>query len=248
MRSLEMLATIKSPALVAVAPGTRRRCIRFLAQANDPNGGDQKQHHPASRHQKDAPKTEIPFHSSSPPMNGSPIERHALTLWAVQATPLLVDPLSVARVIVIIGFYRSCRLVRFTRASIGSAFSPIWNRTMRHAFILAQKLLCEEGEQAFSHVKKGPIMTPSDSPYRLPAKFVPLFQGLVLVGGAVFLTAALLGDPRTWANLLLASSYLLGLGLAGAVLVALFYVTGAGWAVALRRVPEAMIGLLLRPR
>jgi hypothetical protein len=44
--------------------------------------------------------------------------------------------------------------------------------------------------------------------------------------------------------LLLASYYLLGLGLGGAVLVALFYVTGAGWSVALRRVPEAMIGLL----
>jgi hypothetical protein len=66
----------------------------------------------------------------------------------------------------------------------------------------------------------------------------------MLVGGAVFLTGALFGDPRTWANLLLASYYLLGLGLGGAVLVALFYVTGAGWAVALRRVPEAMIGLL----
>jgi hypothetical protein len=32
--------------------------------------------------------------------------------------------------------------------------------------------------------------------------------------------------------------------LGGAVLVALFYVTGAGWAVALRRVPEAMTALL----
>lgn len=87
-------------------------------------------------------------------------------------------------------------------------------------------------------------MTRGDLSYRLPAKAARLFQGLVLLGGAVFLVGAVRGDPRTWANLLLASYYLLGLGLGGAVLVALFYVTGAGWAVALRRVPEAMTALL----
>jgi hypothetical protein len=47
-----------------------------------------------------------------------------------------------------------------------------------------------------------------------------------------------------WADLLLISYYLLGLGLGGTLLIALLYVSGAGWAVALRRVPEALTTLL----
>jgi hypothetical protein len=87
-------------------------------------------------------------------------------------------------------------------------------------------------------------MTRGDSAYRLPGAALWLLVGLVLLGGALFLAGALRGDPQTWANVLLASYYLAGMGLGGAVLVALFYVTGAGWAVALRRVPEAMTALL----
>jgi hypothetical protein len=61
-----------------------------------------------------------------------------------------------------------------------------------------------------------------------------LLGGLALLAGVVF-------EPRdTAAAVLLAGYYLLGLSLAGAVLVALLYVTGAGWGVALRRAPEAM--------
>jgi hypothetical protein len=66
----------------------------------------------------------------------------------------------------------------------------------------------------------------------------------VLLGGGIFLVGAVRGDQRTWADLLLVSYYLLGRGLGGTVLVALFYVTGAGWALALRRVPEALTELL----
>jgi hypothetical protein len=49
---------------------------------------------------------------------------------------------------------------------------------------------------------------------------------------------------RAWLNLLLVSYYLLSLGLGGLVFVAIQYVTGAGWSVALRRVPEAMAAIL----
>jgi hypothetical protein len=87
-------------------------------------------------------------------------------------------------------------------------------------------------------------MTREDPAYRLPAVARWLLPGLVLAGGAVFLVGAARGEATTWANVLLGSYYLLGLGLGGAVLVALFYVTGAGWAVVLRRVPEALTGLL----
>lgn len=53
-----------------------------------------------------------------------------------------------------------------------------------------------------------------------------------------------LAPARAWANLLLASYYLLGLALAAMVFIALQYVSGAGWSAALRRVPEAMTSLL----
>jgi hypothetical protein len=65
---------------------------------------------------------------------------------------------------------------------------------------------------------------------------------LTLAGlGAITLVIGLLVDAtRTWANVLLASNYLLGLAAGGLVLVALLYVTGARWAVPLRRMPEAL--------
>jgi hypothetical protein len=65
------------------------------------------------------------------------------------------------------------------------------------------------------------------------------------VAGAVTLAAGtLLAPQRTWANLLLAGNYVLGLALAGLVFVALHYVCGATWSTAFRRVPEAMAALL----
>lgn len=67
---------------------------------------------------------------------------------------------------------------------------------------------------------------------------------MAAAGAITLALGALLAPERTWANLLLASYYLLGLGLAGVLFVALQYVTGAGWSVAFRRVPEAMASTL----
>jgi hypothetical protein len=62
----------------------------------------------------------------------------------------------------------------------------------------------------------------------------------VLAGAAGFLIA----PERTWANLLIVSFWLVSMGLAGSFFIALQYACGAGWAVAFRRVPEAMIAAL----
>jgi len=64
------------------------------------------------------------------------------------------------------------------------------------------------------------------------------------IGGATALAGLLLAPRYTWANLLVVSYALAGMGLAGAVFIALLYVTGAGWAVVLRRVPEALVAVL----
>jgi len=63
--------------------------------------------------------------------------------------------------------------------------------------------------------------------------------------GALAVAAGLAVAPeRTWPNLLIASQYLIGLAVGGLFFVALQYATSAGWSVALRRVPEALAGLL----
>ncbi|MCP5115549.1 MAG: hypothetical protein GY953_32380, partial [bacterium] len=77
-----------------------------------------------------------------------------------------------------------------------------------------------------------------------PAATIRLLKWMALAGAVTLVAGSLLAPERTWANLLLASFYLLGLGLAGVVFVALQYVTGAEWSVAFRRVPEAMAGTL----
>ena len=67
---------------------------------------------------------------------------------------------------------------------------------------------------------------------------------LAAAGGGLLLLAALLAPQRFWANVLLDSYLLLGLGLGGAFFVALQGITASRWSVAFRRVPEAMAGIL----
>jgi hypothetical protein len=63
--------------------------------------------------------------------------------------------------------------------------------------------------------------------------------------GAVTLAAGVAaGVDRAWAAWLVSSLYVLGLGLGALFFIALLYVTGSSWGVALRRVPEAMTATL----
>ena len=65
------------------------------------------------------------------------------------------------------------------------------------------------------------------------------------IAGAVVLAAGIaISAERVWSNLLVASFYLLTIALGGALFVALTYVTGGGWHVAFRRIPEAMAKVL----
>jgi hypothetical protein len=77
-----------------------------------------------------------------------------------------------------------------------------------------------------------------------PSRTVLGLCGVLTVLGGVALAGLFQAPERAWPNLLLASYYLLSLGLAGLLFVALQYVTGAGWSVAFRRVPEAMAAVI----
>ena len=76
------------------------------------------------------------------------------------------------------------------------------------------------------------------------SKAVRILQALSALGASVLLAGFFLAPQRVWPDLLLGSYGLVCLGLAGVFFVALQYVTGSSWSVAIRRVPEAMTAAL----
>ena len=80
-------------------------------------------------------------------------------------------------------------------------------------------------------------LAPRASRRRLDLVLAPAGLALLAVGAAF-------AAARVWASLLLAGFALVGLALAGLCFIAILYATGAGWATALRRVPEALVALL----
>ncbi len=63
---------------------------------------------------------------------------------------------------------------------------------------------------------------------------------LATAAAAVLLVGAVFVPERIWSNLFVATFFLLTIALGGMVFIALAFVTGAGWNVAFRRVPEAL--------
>jgi len=63
---------------------------------------------------------------------------------------------------------------------------------------------------------------------------------LSCIGAIVTFIGVLMVPQREWANILLAGFFLLGLGIASIVFIAMQYVTNAGWSTVFRRIPEAM--------
>lgn len=78
----------------------------------------------------------------------------------------------------------------------------------------------------------------------LPRDVSRMMKVFVALGALTLAAGDLLAPGRIWANFLLVNYYLLGVGLAGLLFVALLYVTTGAWGVALRRVPEAMTAVL----
>jgi hypothetical protein len=87
-------------------------------------------------------------------------------------------------------------------------------------------------------------MNARDFTFEPNAKTVGQMQVLAGIGAATLVAGLFFAPQRTWLNLLLVSYYLLGLALTGMAWIAIQYVSGAHWSTALRRVPEAMTGVL----
>jgi len=80
--------------------------------------------------------------------------------------------------------------------------------------------------------------------FRAPRRLEHLAYGMALAGTAAAAFGLHAQPARTWANLLLDGFYLLSLGLAGALFVAIHSLTGATWSAGVRRLAEAMMSAL----
>jgi len=68
---------------------------------------------------------------------------------------------------------------------------------------------------------------------------------LVALGVLALLSGAGMQSQRVWSGFLIAYLYIIGLGLGGALFLAIHAASGARWATAFRRVPESMAATLL---
>ena len=69
--------------------------------------------------------------------------------------------------------------------------------------------------------------------------------GMLIIGAVAFVGGVLFQPQLSWASVLLVSFLLVSLGLSGVLMIALQYLTGAGWSIALRRISEALTSLLI---
>lgn len=76
--------------------------------------------------------------------------------------------------------------------------------------------------------------------YRLDPRAARMLAGAAALGAAGFVAGSFVAPERAWAGLLVGFHFVLALGLAGGVFLSLLACSGARWAAALRRVPEAM--------
>ena len=80
--------------------------------------------------------------------------------------------------------------------------------------------------------------------YSLPRDKTRFLRVLAITGALVMLIGAAFSPIHVWGNALVAAYYLLTLAVGAVLFIALSYITGAGWSVAFRRIPEAIAGLM----
>jgi len=81
--------------------------------------------------------------------------------------------------------------------------------------------------------------------FEVAARARKFLLALVVLGLATFALGLAIDARRTWVDYLIALVYVTGVGLGAALFIATQYVCGAGWSIAIRRIPEAMTSILL---
>ncbi len=80
--------------------------------------------------------------------------------------------------------------------------------------------------------------------FTVPASARKILSLFIIFGVVVFITGLFFAPERIWPNFLMSEFYLLNLGLGATFFIAALYVSNAGWATAIRRVPEAVTSIL----
>lgn len=80
--------------------------------------------------------------------------------------------------------------------------------------------------------------------FKVPEKTAKTLKTLAGIGAASAVLGLLLQRENFWASLLVNGYYLLGLGLGAIFLICTLYLTGAAWGVVVRRISEAMAGII----
>ncbi len=80
--------------------------------------------------------------------------------------------------------------------------------------------------------------------YEMPKPLRTRLMGLMALGLLAVIIALFLSPQRAWSNLLLNSFYFLCVSLGGLFFIAVHFLAKAGWASALRRIPEALMTAL----
>ncbi len=97
-------------------------------------------------------------------------------------------------------------------------------------------------------LESAPAACDATLPQPWPGRGTTLASALLAALALVALTTGFLVAPDgAWTAILIAGLFLLGPTLGSLVFLALLHVTGAGWATAIRRVPEALAALLPLP-
>src|SRR6185437_4233484 len=94
------------------------------------------------------------------------------------------------------------------------------------------------------HAHAEEIAIPNPGPAVFPARVRSLLLGATAIGVIVFVLALLVDPQRAWYSFLTNYLFFLVLGIGGAFLVALEYITSATWTVVFRRLPEAASSFL----
>lgn len=81
--------------------------------------------------------------------------------------------------------------------------------------------------------------------FQLPSSVQHCATGLAIIGAVTFVAGLWVQPQLLWASVLMCSFLLVSLGLSGLLMIALQYLTGAGWSIALRRISEALSSLLI---
>ena len=80
--------------------------------------------------------------------------------------------------------------------------------------------------------------------FTVPAAARKILSLFLIFGVVVFIAGLFFAPERIWPNFLISEFYLLNLGLGATFFIATLYVSNAGWASAIRRVPEAVTSIL----